>query len=415
MSTITRTDTMTDLKTLIADEHADLTAIRRDLHAHPQLMFEERHAASVVVSELERLGIEHKTGLARGTGVLAHLPATTDRPGATSIGLRADMDALPIEERTGTTYTSTNPGVMHACGHDGHTTILLGAARILSRMSERPNPITFVFQPAEEGGAGGAKMCEDGCLEGASGRGFGPPVSKMFGLHGWPQYPIGVVASRPGPLLAATDEVTITVRGVQCHGAYPHHGADPIVAASAIITALQTIASRNVGPLDSIVVSIGAIHAGTTANNVIPETAHLIGTVRTLRDDTRILAKKRVFEIVEHAAKAMGCTAEIDWEEGYPVTRNDPDLTDHVLATARQAFGDERIAMVQDPTMGGEDFSFYGQHVPACFYLIGLCPEGADPATVPQLHQPTFDFNDDAIPVGVEMMCRLALSDPQTT
>jgi amidohydrolase len=415
MSTITRTATMTDLKALIADQHTDLTAIRRDLHAHPQLMFEEHHAASVIVSELERLGIEHKTGLARGTGVLAHLPATTSRPGATSIGLRADMDALPIEERTGAPYTSTNPGVMHACGHDGHITVLLGAARVLSMISERPNPVTFVFQPAEEGGAGGAKMCEDGCLEGEAGRGFGPPVSQMYGLHGWPQFPVGVVATRPGPLLAATDEITITVRGVQCHGAYPHHGADPIVAASAIITALQTIASRNVAPLDSIVVSIGAIHAGTTANNVIPETAHLIGTVRTLRDETRALAKKRVFEIVEHTAKAMGCTAEIDWEEGYPVTRNDPKLTDHLLAVARNAFGEDRVAIVQDPTMGGEDFSFYGQHVPACFFLLGLCPEGADPATVPQLHQPTFDFNDDAIPVGVEMMCRLALSNPQAT
>jgi len=231
----------------------------------------------------------------------------------------------------------------------------------------------------------------------------------MYGLHGWPQLPAGVIASRPGPLLAATDEIRISVTGVQCHGAYPHLGADPIVASAAIVTALQTIASRNVGPLESVVVSIGALHAGTTANNVIPQTADMIGTVRTLTPETRALAKKRVFEIVEHVARAHGCTGEVDWEEGYPVTANDPALTEHVLTVARNAFGDTRVQVVDQPGMGGEDFSYYGQHVPACFYLLGLCPEASDPASVPQLHQPNFDFNDEVMPTAIEMMCRLAL------
>lgn len=406
------------LRTLIEEELADLVAIRRDLHAHPELMFEETRTAAVVARELTRLGIEHRTGLALGTGVLAHLPATGGsgtalRPVKASVGLRADMDALQISEKTAAPYASTRPGVMHACGHDGHTTILLGATRVLTRLQDRPNPVTFVFQPAEEGGAGGEKMCADGCLEGSAGRGIGAPVGRMFGLHGWPQLAQGVVASRPGPLLAATNEITITVRGIQCHGAYPHLGADPIVASSAIITALQTICSRNASPLDSVVVTIGAIHAGTTANNVIPETARMIGTVRTLRDQTREMARRRVFEIVEHVARAHGCTGEVEWEDGYPVTRNDGPLTEHVLSVAREAFGGERVEVVPEPTMGGEDFAYYGRHVPACFFLLGLCPPGRDAARVPQLHQADFDFNDAVIPAGVEMMCRLALGDPQ--
>ena len=405
------TTAATNLRALIDEEGAVLTAIRHDLHAHPELMFEEKRTASVVARELKALGIEHRTGLAKGTGVVAHLPATGGDNQA--VGLRADMDALPITEQTAVPYASTNPGVMHACGHDGHTTILLGAARVLSKMSERPNPVTLVFQPAEEGGAGGEKMCADGCLEGAKGRGLGAPVGRMFGLHGWPQLRQGQIASRPGPLLAATDEIEITVRGVQCHGAYPHLGADPIVASSAIITALQTICSRNVSPLDSIVVTIGAIHAGTTANNVIPETAHMIGTVRTLRAETRVLAKKRVFEVAEHIARAHGCKAEVHWEEGYPVTRNDEAMTAHVLDVATRAFGPERVEIVPEAQMGGEDFAYYGHHVPACFYLLGLCPPGKEPMSVPQLHQAGFDFNDAVIPVGVEMMCRLALADPQ--
>lgn len=411
MTTLTDNGANTaSLRALIEAELDELRDIRHDLHAHPELMFEERRTSEVVVRELSALGMTHKTGLAGGTGVLAHLPASSPTS-RQSVGLRADMDALPIVECTGRPYSSSHHGVMHACGHDGHTTILIGAARVLSRIAHRPNPVSFVFQPAEEGGAGGEQMCLDGCLEGQAGRGLGAPIGRMYGLHGWPQLPIGQIATRPGPLLASTDEFTVTIRGTQCHGAYPHLGADSIVCASHAVAALQTIVARNTSPLDAVVVTVGAIHAGT-ASNIIPAETRFIGTVRTLRDETRQMARERLFALVQQTALAHACRAEIEWEEGYPVTRNDPALAEQVLTVAHGAFGAEHTLRVEQPTMGGEDFSYYGQHIPACFYLLGLCPPGHDPATSPQLHQPEFDFNDAALPPGIEMMCRLALSDP---
>ena len=284
-------------------------------------MFEESRTSEVVQRHLAELGIPFKAGLAGGTGVVAHLPATNG--GTDTVALRADMDALPISEETGKAYASEHEGVMHACGHDGHTTILLGAARALAKLEHRPNGVTFVFQPAEEGGAGGQKMCDEGALLGESGGGVGSPVSRIFGLHGWPQMPLGTVATRPGPLLASTDEFEITIRGVQAHAAYPHLGRDPIVAASALVGTLQSIASRHVSPIDSVVVTVGMLHAGS-AKNVIPETARLEGTIRSLRAETRTEAVRRVKLIADQVATAYGCHAEIDLQEGYPVTSNDP-------------------------------------------------------------------------------------------
>ncbi|MBK7403532.1 MAG: amidohydrolase [Phycisphaerales bacterium] len=399
----------------VALELPELVAFRHDLHRHPELSYEERRTSARVCEELEALGIAYKAGLARGTGVVAHLPATTGDlasaiAGRGAVALRADMDALPISECTGRPYASENPGVMHACGHDGHTTILLGAARVLSKLERRPNPVTFVFQPAEEGGAGGERMCDDGCLLGDEGGGLGAPVGRIFGLHGWPNVPVGTVATRPGPLLAATDDFVVRVRGTGGHAAYPHLSNDPIVAAAHVVTALQTIASRNVGPTDSVVVTVGRIGGGT-ANNVIPTCVELIGTVRTLRAETRRHARERFYKVVEHTAGAFGCRAEIDWEEGYPVTQNDAALTEHFFGVARAALGDSRVSVVEHPSLGGEDFSYYGRHVPACFFMLGLLPTGQDAATTPKLHQAEFDFNDDAIPTGVEMMCRLALAE----
>jgi len=394
------------IQELIGRALPELVSIRHDLHEHPELMYEERRTSQVVQRELEVLGVRFKAGLAGGTGVIAHLPAgdAGDRP---SVALRADMDALPIAERTGKDYASKTPGVMHACGHDGHTAILLGAARVLAALPDRPNPVTFLFQPAEEGGAGAQKMCDDGVLRGDSDGGIGPPVDRIFGLHGWPGLEVGHVATRPGPLLASTDEFTITVHGQGGHAAYPHLTHDPIVAAAAIVTALQTIASRSMAPIDAVVVTVGTIRGGS-ANNVIPETATLTGTVRTLLPETRDLARDRLFALAQRTAEAYACRGEVDWHVGYPVTNNDPAATEHVLSIARRALGNERVSIVPDPTMGGEDFAFYGKHVPACFYLIGVRPPGA--STYPNLHQPEYDFNDDAIPVGVEMMCRLALA-----
>jgi len=391
------------------DSHLpELVAIRRDLHQHPELMFEETRTSGVVTRELAALGIEFRSGLARGTGVVAHLPATSADAGD-AVALRADMDALPILEATDRAYASKTPGTMHACGHDGHVTMLLGAARVLSEVECRPNPVTFVFQPAEEGGAGGRHMCDDGVLLGADGGGIGPKVGRIFGIHGWPMIPIGVVSTRPGPLLAATDEFFITIRGVGGHAAYPHLANDPIVAASSVVTALQTIASRAASPLDSVVCTVGKI-AGGSATNVIPQTVELAGTIRTLRSETRRMARDRLFTIAESAAAAHGCRAEVDFQEGYPVTRNDDALTAHFFSVAHEALGADRVELMPEPSMGGEDFSYYGQHVPACFFLLGLLPRGEDPSKMPLLHQPEFDFNDDAISTGVEMFCRLALA-----
>ncbi len=404
---------MSELRDLIAKELPELVEIRHDLHRHPELGYEEHRTSEVVQRELGACGVEVKGGLARGTGVLGHLGSTNDAANAPSsdrrsIALRADMDALPILEQTAKPYCSTNGGVMHACGHDGHTTILIGAARVLSKLASRPNPVTFVFQPAEEGGAGGQAMCDDGVLLGEGGGGIGPPVGRIFGLHGWPTMTFGHIGTRPGALLASTDDFVVTIHGSEGHAAFPHLCHDPILAAGHVLTAIQAIASRSTSPTEAVVCTVGAINGGT-ANNVIPASVRMIGTIRALNDQTRARAKERFFELVERTSEAHGCRGEIDWHEGYPVTRNDPALAEHVLGIARDAIGDARVEMIPDAVMGGEDFSFYGLHVPACFYLLGTRPEGA--GEVAQLHQATFDFNDDAIALGVEMMCRLALSD----
>lgn len=365
----------------------------------------------MVQEELGKLGIVHKTHMGgrepnTGFGVVAHIPATVDNPGD-CIGLRADMDALPIEEASEIAHKSTVPGKMHACGHDGHTSILIGVARVLMQLEHRPNPVTLVFQPAEEGGGGGDKMCRDGALDGDEANGFGPPVKRMYGLHGWPDLPLGTVSTRKGPLLAATDTFDITIKGVQGHAAYPHLCVDPVVASAHIITMAQSIASRTTRPTDSVVVTFGSVHAGS-AYNVIPETCTLKGTIRTLDMDTRSTTKERFFEIVELGARAMGCVATVQWNDGYPVTRNDEHEADRIAQIAAEAELANDFQWFPEPGMGGEDFSYYALKVPSCFYLIGLSEPARDP--YPGLHTPGFDFNDKAIPVGMEMMCRLALS-----
>lgn len=393
------------LREMIGGRLNRLCALRHDLHAHPELAYQEHRTAGVVRAELERLGIPHIAGLAGGTGVVAHLPATRPQPAPTAIGLRADMDALPIVEQTGLPYASLASGRMHACGHDGHTTILLGAAGVLAELPHRPSPVTFVFQPAEEGGAGAERLCQEGALDGSV---IGPPVGRMFGLHGWPDLALGDIATRPGPLLASTDEIRVVIRGVQAHAAYPHYSRDTIVAAAHCIVALQSIVSRNMSPFDACVVSIGQIDGGS-ATNILPESVAFTGTIRTLTPAIRELARRRVGEICSGVAASLGCRAEVELNEGYPVTFNDPALTEHFFAVARQALGGEHVHVKPDPTMGGEDFSFYAQRVPAVFFCLGLRPPGQ--ATYPTLHQPDFDFNDQAIPVGVEMFCRLALQE----
>jgi amidohydrolase len=400
------------LRALIAEELPDLIALRHDLHAHPELGYEEHRTSEVIQRELEAAGIDFARNLAGGTGVMGHLPAPGNGPesqsGGRAIGLRADMDALPITEETGLDYCSTNPGVMHACGHDGHVTMLIGAARILARIADEqdlPRPVTFVFQPAEEGGAGGKKMVEDGCL---TGNVIGEPIEHMFGLHGWPQLELGLVGTCCGPLLAAADFLDVTITGTGSHAAWPHLGHDPIVAAGTFIQAAQHVASRNVDPLDAIVVSLTQIHAGTT-HNIIPDRVEMHGTVRILRQETQEFAIRRLKEIGEGIGRAHNCRIDVEYSKGYPVTLNSPEAVKIFNATARSALGEQRVVDVPRPFMGGEDFAFYCHEVPSCFFLLGLRPPEVE--AVPELHQPTFNFNDDAIAMGVEMFCRLALRE----
>lgn len=390
------------LRSLIQDELPDLVDIRHDLHAHPELGYEESRTSGVVQRELERAGVDFARNLAGGTGVLGHVAGDGDA----AIGLRADMDALPIVENTDLPYASTHEGTMHACGHDGHTTILIGAARVLARIADGgalPHPVTFLFQPAEEGGGGGKRMVEDGCLAGSV---IGPPIARMFGLHGWPRFPLGVIGSRPGPLLAAADMFEIEMVGVGGHAAFPHGGRDPVLAACAMVGAFQQIASRNCDPVDAVVVSTTAIHGGTL-HNIIPDRVRLQGTVRALNEETRTMARQRLEEIADATAKAHGCHVDVDYIEGYPVTCNDAGAVETVRAIAGDAFGTERYVDVPAPYMGAEDFSFYCNEIPSCFFLLGLLPP--DRTAMADLHQPGFDFTDDAIATGVEMFCRLAL------
>jgi amidohydrolase len=401
------------LRSMIASMHGALTAFRHDLHAHPELSFAEHRTSRRVAEELARLGIEHRTGLAGGTGVLGYLPATepaTDSGSGPAVALRADMDALPITEATGRPYASTTPGVMHACGHDGHTAMLLGAAGVLSQLEHRPHPVLLLFQPAEESGGGAEHMVRDGVL---SGRVLGPAADRVFGLHGWPTLPLGVLATRPGPMLASTDEFLITIKGVGGHAAMPHLCKDPIVAASAVVMALQTVVSRNCGPLEQAVCTVGRFTGGTV-DNIIPEAVELEGTTRALLPEVRERLERRVKEIARFTAEAHGCEADIRWNRGYPVTRNDESLTAQTVGALREVMGQERVIIAEHPVMGGEDFSYYGTHARACFLFLGLRPGSPSSSqsvseSWPGLHTPRFDFHDAAIPVGVEALCTLAL------
>ena len=390
------------IKSLIAEELDDLIALRHDLHAHPELSFEEVRTSKIVRTRLGDAGIDFVADLAGGTGVLGHLQGA----GEESIALRADMDALAIHELSGVPWASKTSGKMHACGHDGHTTILLGTARVLARIAEEtslPRGVSFVFQPAEEGGGGGRLMCEDGALDGTR---IGAPVSSIFGLHGYVHAEAGEVTSRVGPMLAAADEIEITIKGIGGHAAMPHVCVDPAVCAAAVIQALQNVVSRSVDPLDSAVISITKMSAGD-AFNVIPETVSLGGTVRSLQPATQDLLEARIGETVQGIASAHGCTAETNYIRGYPVTMNHPDAVERYERIARACLGCEVVRPLEDPVMGGEDFSFYGQRIPACFFFLGLLEKGE--THMPGLHNAHFDFNDAALETGIELFCHLAL------
>ena len=382
----------------------NLVEIRHDLHAHPQIRFEETYASALVQKNLAALGIEFRAGLAKGTGVLGYLPATENPECAQTIALRADMDALPIHEETGKPYASTIPGRMHACGHDGHTTILLGVAERLAKASHRPNNVLFVFQPAEEGGAGGDLMVKEGCLNGSL---LGKKADFMFGLHGWTSVKLGHVATRVGALMASTDEFFVEMVGQGGHAAAPELSRDPIVAIAQFVTSVQQIASRNVDPFEQIVVTVGQIHGGT-ANNVIPMSAMVHGTIRTMNPEVRVMASERLRAVAHGVAAACNVSAEVTINEGYPVVINEASAVERFLRVAKDTLGEQFVSDDAKPTMGGEDFAYYGAECPCCFYQLGLIPDGQD--SYASVHTPHFDFNDDALVVGVQLMTALALS-----
>jgi len=391
-----------EVSRLVDDALPEITEIRRSLHRRPELMFEEHQTSSRVVAELDSRSIAHVTGLARGTGVIAHLPGGGGDP----IALRADMDALPIEEATGAAWSSEHPGRMHACGHDGHTAILLGTARVLAEISSRrglPRPVSLLFQPGEEGGGGGRLMVEDGALDGSR---IGPPVERIYGLHGWPTLRLGHVATRPGPMLAASDAFEIVIRGTGGHAALPHMLHNPVEAAAATISALAALPAVAVSATDSAVVSVTAIEGGH-AFNVIPETVRFKGTVRTLRRETRERLHEAIRRTCDGAAAGRGCAVEVRIDAGFPVTVNDPACCDRFDTVMERTFGADRLESFPEPTMGSEDFSYYGEKIPSCFYALGLQADGESP--VPPLHSPYFDFDDRALATGVRAMVALAL------
>lgn len=372
------------------------TQLRHEIHAHPEIAFEEYETARRVhdcIAKLPNLHIQ--TGIAK-TGIVATLNA--DRAGPT-VALRAELDALPIQERSDLPYKSTIPNRMHACGHDGHAACLVGAAMVLSEMAaEIAGRVKFVWQPAEEGRAGGAVMLEEGILD-------NPKVDAAFALHGWPYMPLGQIGVRAGATMASADFFELTIQGVGSHAAYPHRGVDPIVVGAQIINALQSVASRSVDPLDAVVVSVTEFHAGT-ANNIIPGTARLTGTIRTLRDTVRNTVMDRFHRIVEQTAHAMGADVKIEMGRGYPVLVNDAECSEFVDRVARETFGNEAIESEMPACMGGEDFAFYAQRVPVAFWRLGVATQ--PPESQPTLHQPTYDFPDAAIPTAIRMHCEIA-------
>ena len=381
--------------------HADdlgptLTGWRRELHRQPELAFEEHRTSRFVESKLRELGLDVRTGLA-GTGLAAILPAAERRgPG---ILLRADMDALPIQEVPGREYGSTIEGRMHACGHDGHMAMLLGAATLLAEQRDRlDRDVVFCFQPAEENCGGGKKMIEDGVLDLTE-------VGAVYALHLWSPFPAGTLHVRPGPTMAAQDEFRVRIIGRGGHGAMPQTARDPIVAAALAVAALQTVVSRSVDPIESAVVTVGSLHAGS-APNVIPDDARFEGTLRSFTDEVRGLLRERVREVVERIAAAAGCTAEFELLEGYPSTVNDAASVEVVRDVAAVVFGVENV--IEPPPMApAEDFSYFLRERRGAFVLVGAGNERRG-ITAPH-HSPQFDIDESVLPRGAELLARLAL------
>jgi hippurate hydrolase len=367
-----------------------MTEWRRHLHAHPELAFDCHETAAYVAARLREIGVDEiHEGIAQ-TGIVAVIEGQGPGP---VVGLRADMDALPIHEETGVDHASTVPGKMHACGHDGHTAMLLGAAAYLAETRAFRGKVALIFQPAEEDGGGAGVMVEDGIMDRFD-------IAEVYALHNVPGLDLGRVLTTPGPIMAAVDEFHIHIEGRGGHGAMPHETADPIPAAVSIVQAIQTIVSRNNYALDDLVVSVTQIHAGTT-DNVIPGMAYINGTVRTFDRDVQAMVMRRMREIVAGQGASFGVTARLDYQEGYPATVNDPARAEFAAETAAEVVGAGRVDGAAGREMGAEDFAYMLQARPGAYLFLGAGP-GAG------LHHAKFDFNDEILPIGASLLARLA-------
>ncbi len=378
----------------IAEYHAEMAAWRQDIHAHPELALQEIRTSQVVQEKLKEFGVDEIiTGMAR-TGVVGVIKG---RGEGGSIGLRADMDALPIHEETGLPYASKNHGVMHACGHDGHTTMLLGAAKYLAETRNFDGIVYVVFQPAEENLAGGEIMVKEGLFTRC-------PMDMIFGMHNWPNVPLGTFLWREGPTMAAVANIEINITGKGCHGAHPDHGNDPIVIAAQIVNALQTIVSRTIDPTDAGVVTIGAINGGHIYN-VIPETVRMLGTARWFNPAVGDKLEAGVRRLATGIAASFGAVAEVSFHRAFPATINDGAATQLTLHAARAVAGDARVRPMTKPTMGGEDFAFMLNEKQGSYIMLG---GGKGDGTDANLHHPKYDFNDAILPIGASYWVTLA-------
>lgn len=380
----------------IADFHADMTAWRRDFHTHPELGFDLPRTSAKVAEYLRGFGVDEVvTGIAK-TGVVGVIRGRNAENGR-AIGLRADMDALPIPEETGAPYASRTPGVMHACGHDGHTTMLLGAARYLAETRNFDGTVYVIFQPAEEGEGGGRVMVEEGLFERF-------PMDQVFGLHNWPGLPAGSFVWRDGPIMAATGEISITITGRGAHAAKPNESVDPILVAAHIVTGLQSIVSRNMEPTEAGVVTIGQIAAGN-ADNVIPERAVMGGTARWFSPAVGDVLEAGVHRVAKGVAAAFGATVEVAFRRNYPATINDPEATALTVKAATAVAGAARVEPMARPTMGAEDFAYMLNAKQGSYIMLGTARPDARNAG---LHHPAYDFNDEILPVGASYWATLA-------
>ncbi len=372
----------------------ELTTMRHHLHQHPELGFEEFDTSDFVAKKLTEWGYDVHRGLGK-TGVVGQLKRGD---GKSTVGIRADMDALPIDEISGAAYASTRPGVMHACGHDGHTTMLLGAAKYLAEKGNFSGTLNVIFQPAEEGMGGAVQMIEDGLFEKY-------PCDAVFALHNWPSLPQGHMMFHDGATMASSDYATITLTGVGGHGALPHHTADPIVAASSIVMALQTIVSRNADPQEVAIVTVGAIHAGK-ANNVVPQTATLEVSVRSLNRDMRALLEKRLKAIVTAQAESFNVKADVNYRKGYAVLVNTKTETDFARRVGVDLIGADKVDQKGFAITGSEDFAFMLEKKPGCYFFLGNGEKGQHGGCM--VHNPGYDFNDSNLPIGSAYWAMLA-------